>query len=178
MAQNTEDEKVSVSKTNYSFYSHGFAANFALPLLPLPQEWKNLGVHSTRIGKTLVPKADPLLSEYEKKYAQILYTQKFVKFVEDNQASRFIKNPEMKKVLAKYLPSQFETAAGLSIFTPNADFSSRFLFPAYGLNYELAALKNEYLKKVSAVTYVNLNKTTPLGDDSAKQLLEIVESYA
>lgn len=41
MAQNTEDEKVSVSKTNYSTFSHGFAGDYALPLLPLPQEWKN-----------------------------------------------------------------------------------------------------------------------------------------
>lgn len=179
MTQNVEDEKISVSKLNSSLISMGFAQNFALPLLPLPNDLKYLGVNNTRIGKILIPKADPIVSEYEKKYAQIIYTQKFVKFVQDNPtAAGLIKNVEMRKVLAKYLPNTFQTPFDFSRPQLTYDFSYGFLFPASGLNSQLTALRDEYVKKLSAVQYSNLNKLYPLEKANAEQLIKIAEGFA
>lgn len=96
----------------------------------------------------------------------------------DNQAAAKIKNAEMKKVLAKYLPNLFQSSVGFNIFSSPADFSSGFLFPAYGLNSQLTALKNEYVNKLPVISYSSLNKSNQLDDENAKQLIEIAEGYA
>ncbi len=109
MTQDTKDDTVSVGQQNSFSTFSGIFQDFAPPLLALPDNLKNLGVNSSRIGETMLPKADPLLSEYEKKYAQIVYTRRFARFVQENpSAVAAIKNTEMQKVLAKYLPDKFQ----------------------------------------------------------------------